>query len=851
MSEEALQQRIDALEEENARLRKIRDVLIQKVEAPSAGAASYAAFENSVVLAEQVRHRTAALRETLAELEHSNWTLRQVRDDAAKAHQRLRDAIESTSDAFALFDAEGLLITSNSVFRNIWRLDDDALAGVTLEQCMTSATVNGVIVACGNADSYLLDDGRWLQMSKRRTGEGGTVVLFSDITELKASEAAERERALAEKMQVLQSTVDNLSQGVAFVNKKGYLEICNALFADLAGLSPDQVRIGMNFRALLNRSRFPALASRLDGDLDSLPQPLEISRGRYVEISAHPLADGASVYTFTDVSEHIRHLDSLRESERWVRLITDQVPALITYVGADRRYRFTNRGYARWYGLEQAQILNLPLTDVHHELMLDLIEPHIDEVLSGDDVAFEIEEINAQGEQRHLQKTYVPDRSDKGHIKGFFVLVSDITDSKRAALELEQAYQSMEQRVNERTSELTKLNEQLRFEIDERNVIEHHLREAKAEAERANRSKTKFLAAISHDLLQPLNAARLFTGAAFEQTKTHSARHQMERASQALDDVERLIVALIDMSKLDAGALKTDIRSFRLADLIDKLGAEFRQIASQKAIRLDYIRSNHYISSDSSLLARVVRNLLTNAVRYTPEGGRVLLGCRRQGNHIRIEVWDNGPGIPSDQLQVIFQEFFRGKQEQSDKGLGLGLAIVDGISRALGHPIDVRSTLGKGSVFSVTVPIARQEAVPERPVLAGLPLGSLRGRRFLIIDNDAAICAATEQILLSWGARPESLCYCPPEERLLEQVARMDLVMVDYHLDDDLTGQQVIERLVARGVPPEKLVMITANRSPELAKKIRATGLTLLYKPLKPLRLKTTLVHLLSSQPAL
>src|SRR5690606_782725 len=223
--------------------------------------------------------------------------------------------------------------------------------------------------------------------------------------------------------------------------------------------------------------------------------------------------------------------------------------------------------------------------------------------------------------------------------------------------------------------------------------------------EQANLSKTKFLAAVSHDLLQPLNAARLFTSALQEQSFGPRAEGLVRSVSTSLDDVENLLGTLVDISKLDAGVIRPDVTAFDLRDLLNNIAREFRQMALAEGLQLDFVPSSAVVQSDSQLLARILRNFLTNAIRYTGKG-RILLGCRRSGDDILIQVWDTGPGIPEDKLSEIFQEFkrIRPAGAQPDKGLGLGLAIVDKISGILGHDVTVDSVEGKGSVFSVRVP---------------------------------------------------------------------------------------------------------------------------------------------------
>lgn len=235
-------------------------------------------------------------------------------------------------------------------------------------------------------------------------------------------------------------------------------------------------------------------------------------------------------------------------------------------------------------------------------------------------MTFEFAETNINGQERYMLRSYVPNRLASGEVVGIFVLIRDITERRNTAQALHQAYQHLEQRVRERTAELTSLNDQLLREIEERSQAESRLREAKREAEQANLSKTKFLAAVSHDLLQPLNAARLFTSALLERDEPQNAAHLVRNVSNSLEDVENLLGTLVDISKLDAGVIKADVAPFALHELMDNLAAEYVQVARSEGLELHFVGCSAVVRSDIQLLARILRNLLSNAIRYTPAG---------------------------------------------------------------------------------------------------------------------------------------------------------------------------------------------------------------------------------------
>lgn len=847
--------RIAQLESDNHKLRRINAALIERVESSAARRDdAYAAFQHSVVLAEQVRERTDALNQAMSELKASNQLLSDARLRAETAHQHLVDAIESISDAFVLFDKEQRIVLFNSRFKSFWAHSRARIiSGTRLSEIKRLAESTGLIVeeqrSSDNEHSlYRLQDGRWVQVSERPTREGGLVILYTDITELKVSETMRREQALAQKSRLLQRAVDNLSQGMAMVGAEGTLELWNHRFLELCGLAPIQAH--RPFAEVMADSEL-ALLTPQTRDANGRPvRELEqrLFDGRMLEVRTHALPTGGFVNTFTDITERYRHAEALAESERWIRLITDHVPALIAYLNAELVYEFTNKVYEEWYRWPRGGMLGQRLREVHSEEHWWRLEPYVERALSGESVTFEVAETNLNGQERYMLRSYVPNRLANGEVVGIFVLIRDITERRRTAEALHLAYQNLEQRVRERTAELTQLNDQLLREIGERSQVELRLREAKREAEQANLSKTKFLAAVSHDLLQPLNAARLFTSALQEQREQAVSTALVRNISNSLDDVESLLGTLVDISKLDAGVIKPDIAPFAVSELLDNLAVEFRQAAASEGLSLHFVPSSALVRSDIQLLARILRNLLSNAIRYTPSG-RVLLGCRRHRQSLSIEVWDSGIGIAEDKLKEIFQEFKRGDSQRpkQDRGLGLGLAIVDKIAGMLGHRIQVRSRLGQGSRFCVEVPLAKR--APKARVEASTPemlVERLRGSRVWVLDNDAAICAGMRTLLEGWGCQVVTAL---SEEDLARQVdnyhADADLLIADYHLDNGHNGVDAVASINARRGTALPALMITANYSNELRQQMRELGHTLMHKPVRPMKLKAAMNHLI------
>ncbi|CAK9889305.1 Sensor histidine kinase RcsC [Pseudomonas fluorescens] len=828
-------QRLAELQRANHKLLRINAALIERLESGAARPDdSYAAFQHSVVLAEQVRERTDALNQTLVELKASNHLLSDARLRAETAHQHLVDAIESISDAFVLFDPDLRIVLFNSRFKAFWAGSRiRIISGMRLAEVKRLMHSSGLFSEeqRGASDEHLLyrlQDGRWLQVSERPTQDGGRVMLFTDITEVKHSETRRREQAVAQRSYLLQRAVDNLSQGVAMVNADGVLELWNRRFLELSGLAP--IAAHRSFTEVIADSELALLtpASR-DGNgrcVHELEQRLY--DGRMLEIRTHPLPTGGFVNTFTDITERYQHAEALSESERWIRLITDHVPALIAYLNAELVYEFTNKVYEQWYCWPPGVMLGQNLREVHSPEHYQRLEGYIERALAGESVTFECAETHVNGQQRYMLRSYVPNRLANGEVVGIFVLIRDITERRRTAEALHQAYQNLEVRVRERTAELNK---------------------AKQDAEQANLSKTKFLAAVSHDLLQPLNAARLFTSALLEQSSANPAL--VRNVSNSLDDVESLLGTLVDISKLDAGVIKADLATFAVSDLLDNLAAEYAHAAASEGLCLAYVPCGVSVHSDIQLLARILRNLLSNAIRYTPRG-RVLLGCRRRGKALWIEVWDTGIGIAEERREEVFQAFKRGdvQRPDQDRGLGLGLAIVDKIAGILGHRLQLRSVPGKGSVFAIEVPRSRH--TPKRvaePDLSEPLRERLDGARIWVLDNDAAICAGMRTLLEQWGCEVVTAL---SEQDLARQVAinhaPADLLIADYHLDNGRNGVDAVAAINAQRRTPLATLMITANYSNELKQQVRECGHTLMHKPVRPMKLKAAISHLLGSE---
>ena len=408
---------------------------------------------------------------------------------------------------------------------------------------------------------------------------------------------------------------------------------------------------------------------------------------------------------------------------------------------------------------------------------------------------------------------------------GFVMSFTDITAFRHAEQALKESNEGLEQRVLERTRELSELNQALI--------------QAKAETERASKSQTRFLTAVSHDLMQPMNAARLFSAALSHQTNLPAeVQELLGHLDTSLRSAEDLISDLLDISRLEAGRISPEWSDFALNELVDPLRIELGAMAVEQGVDLHVHGSRLRVRSDLRLLRRVLQNFMTNAFRYAGDA-RVVLGVRRCENKVRIEVWDRGPGIAADKLQVIFEEFQRldSHNTQAEKGLGLGLAIADGLCRVLGHELAVRSWPGRGSVFSVTVPLAqlRDDRPEAQPVLAS-PVVS--GAQVLCIDNEATILTGMQSLLSRWQCNVVVARDRNEVAQVLAQGFQPQLVLVDYHLDDGDTGVELMHWLRAQLGDALPGVVISADGRSELITAIRQAGLDYLPKPVKPAALR-------------
>jgi PAS domain S-box-containing protein len=575
-----------------------------------------------------------------------------------------------------------------------------------------------------------------------------------------------------------------------------------------------------------------------------MPRPSDQQRQALTEL----LGLGSHSVRKSHYPELLARLEELETERNRYKWLFEHAVHGIFQASLQEGLRAANPALARMLGYDDPQDVLWSLTDLASYMFVGGAEEmtRIRQLLSQDSGLFgyETQLRRKDGSSIDVLMNLLLKPDEEGLFEGF---VADITERKQAQKRLQQLNDELEQRVSSRTAELQEANRNLLQQIVERKRIEQDLREARDAAEAANHSKDKYLAAASHDLLQPLNAARLLISTLRERSLPQAEHTLVERSHQALEGAEDLLTDLLDISKLDQAAIQPDIDVYRLEELLAPLASEFQSVAAAEGLSLRVRTPGYAISTDCRLLTRILRNFLSNACRYT-EQGRILLGARKRGEYLELQVWDSGRGIPADQLGSIFLEFNQlnvGRAAER-KGVGLGLAIVDRIARMLGYPVTVRSHPGRGSVFAIRVPLAQQAIQPPpAAITVRLPVGDpLPGRRVLVLDNELSILHSMSVLLEQWGCEVVVAVDQAAALQVLGERAP-DLILADFHLDHGVIGCEVVEHLRRHFDSAIPAVMITADRSDQCRRDLQRMGVPLLNKPLKPGKLRAVLSQLL------
>ena len=512
----------------------------------------------------------------------------------------------------------------------------------------------------------------------------------------------------------------------------------------------------------------------------------------------------------------------LRFNQRVLEAALENMSQGISVVDAELRLVAWNRRYAELFAYPPGMLqVGMPIAKASEWALRALGS------IDDDDVALQRRLAHMRAGTAHLSERVFPGggiaediiveiRGNPMPGGGFVATFTDVTAFRQAETGLKRINETLEQRVGERTS---------------------MLEAAKREAERANDAKSRFLAAIGHDLLQPLHAAHLFADA-LHQRGDSEQRELARQIGGALDSTTDLLGTLLDMSRLEAGGLVPEPRDFPLSDVLDPLVAQFGVLARERGLRLRHVPTRAWVRSDPQLLRRVLQNFLANAVRYTGQGS-VLLGVRRVGDVLRIEVHDTGPGIELGRFEAIFEEFRRG-EDAPGQGLGLGLAIAQRIAVLLGSDVGLTSMPARGSRFSIDVP--RVAALqPHRNAKRGLA-----GLRVLLVDNEPQALEALTSVMRGWGCEVRAVADGNAARAALSREPA-DLWVFDYHLDHGDDGVAVHERLSAifPGVP---CLILSADQTGAVRSAAQEAGLPLLMKPLRPLALKSVLDRMLAAR---
>ncbi len=524
-----------------------------------------------------------------------------------------------------------------------------------------------------------------------------------------------------------------------------------------------------------------------------------------------------------EVGEVVSVLDETSHALRFNREILtttlQNIPQGVSVVDADMRLVSWNGRYQQLFDYPDGMLyVGRPVADLmrwnadHGEMGpgdIDAqIERRLEHLRAGLPHVFQ--RVRANGQVIELRGQALPGSG------GYVTSYSDVTDYKRVERELREINETLEQRVAARSRE----------------------------AEAAQQSRTRFLAAISHDVLQPLHAARLFASALHDSGQPAEQAHLATRIDASLRAAEELLDGLLDVSRLDAGVLQPQRSDFDVVELLQELHAQYAPTAAQRGLTLK-VRAprNLPVRSDRRLLRRALQNFIGNAMRYTQTGG-VLLTARRHGHDALLQVWDTGPGIPAIHLQQIFEEFHRFDQpgERGERGLGLGLSICQSISNVLDHPLDVRSRVGHGSVFSIRVVRSMlAHPLPSQPRVAiEARDDSLHGLRVLCLDNDPEILDGMRALLGRWQATVLAASTVDAALALAASDAPQ-VLLVDYHLHDRLDGLDALDALRAACSGDIPGALLTADGSDALKQAAQARGCRVLTKPVKPASLRAFL----------
>lgn len=520
---------------------------------------------------------------------------------------------------------------------------------------------------------------------------------------------------------------------------------------------------------------------------------------------------------------------ALQQNRDLLQIALDQMEQGITVFDKDFRLAFWNRQFRTLLNLpDEVMQVGIPVSEI------------VEHLTRREDIAFNMRanvihsltasrkplrmKMKSTDKTLEIQSNPMPDG-------GIVATYTDITAAVEADLMRQKAAEMLEQRVADRTAELTHVNQELA--------------RAQAAAEEANLGKTRFLAAAGHDILQPLNAARLYSTALSEKLGRSETSEFARNIDSSLEAVEAILGMVLDISRLDTGALKPEVSVFRLDKLLTQIATDFTPLARKKALKLRVVPSSIVVKTDRNMLRRLIQNLVSNSIKYSRSGG-MLLGVRRRGAFVELQVLDTGIGIPQHKLKLVFREFTRLDEGMREaEGLGLGLSIVDRIARLLAFPLSVRSVQGKGTTFTLRIPVSNEPVpVAETRSRRGHARAlELTGLDVLCIDNDADILSGMETLLSGWGCNVTTLRNGAALRNFCaNRSTAPDVIVADYHLIHE-NGIDMIGYTREHFKTEIPAILLTADRSKEVRQRAEEENITLLNKPLRPAALRSLLSH--------
>ena len=630
----------------------------------------------------------------------------------------------------------------------------------------------------------------------------------------------------------LANAIEAIQEGFALFDANDRLVLCNSRFGMHMPDIHDHLSPGLlfdNYVRMVSESSFLSLPPnetpaqwaerRLKRHQEShVIFNVRIIWNRWVQVSEHHTPDGGTVILQTDVSDIMRLQRQERERmlDDQAKLIRATLEHLIQGVCI-----FDNQARIVGWNHRIAELLPISLSSIRvgtpFETILAKLEGKIKFVTDMTPSAIQDWGRQKSGrvpirfEIEHGPQTILDVFAQEMPDGGFVISFTDITSETKAIRAIKTANETLEQRVLERTLELE---------------------DALAVAERANASKSRFVAAASHDLLQPLSAAKLYIASLDNASSDERARDIVGKAGRALNSVENILEALLDISKLDSGRASFNIGAVSLGVILDQLRDEFSPVAAQKELDLRFVKTSAIVQSDATYLRRILQNLIGNALRYT-DAGKVLVGVRQNKSSVRIEVWDTGPGIPDDKQNIIFGEFQRlNASASAAEGMGLGLAIVERACSLLNHPLRVESKVGVGTGFLVEMPRAvRNIQHPNQSQEYNIQTIE-PNLVALLIENDVELQGALTITMEQWGIDVLPVLSGSEAIALLHEIDIVpDVILADYQLDLGETGTDTIRQLwsIYGRIPT---ALITANRTQQVIQDCQKSGIELMNKPI-------------------